>query len=252
VSSQENVGSTFLFYVSTRLASIPKVSSGLGSQIRPKFSRIESLEDQMRTAHLNVLLVEDNLVNQKVLSKQLQKAGCIVSVAGNGVEALEFLTASVYWRGGSKKRDTPNEADTCTAPPPELNLIHDLDIVLMDIEMPVMDGLTCARLIRNQEQQGLLGPPSPTPLLSPQISSSPLSPIASFSEPNDMTTKKPRKVSTRLPILAVSANARSEQVEEALAAGMDDAIAKPFRIQELWPKMAGLVDRCKTEIKWFL
>jgi CheY-like chemotaxis protein len=47
----------------------------------------------------------------------------------------------------------------------------------------------------------------------------------------------------RLPIIAVSANARMEQMEQALAAGMDDAISKPFRIPELWPKLRGLIPR---------
>jgi CheY-like chemotaxis protein len=69
----------------------------------------------------------------------------------------------------------------------------------MDIEMPVMDGLTCARRIRELQHSGeILG---------------------------------------HIPILAVSANARSEQVRQALDAGMDDAIAKPFRIPELVPKL---------------
>jgi CheY-like chemotaxis protein len=43
--------------------------------------------------------------------------------------------------------------------------------------------------------------------------------------------------------MAVSANARMEQVNEALAAGMDDAISKPFRIPELWPKLCGLIPK---------
>jgi CheY-like chemotaxis protein len=47
----------------------------------------------------------------------------------------------------------------------------------------------------------------------------------------------------RIPILAVSANARAEQVEHCLAAGMDDSISKPFRVPELWPKILRLVKR---------
>jgi CheY-like chemotaxis protein len=43
--------------------------------------------------------------------------------------------------------------------------------------------------------------------------------------------------------MAVSANARIEQVKQALEAGMDDAISKPFRIPELWPKLLGLIPR---------
>ena len=55
--------------------------------------------------------------------------------------------------------------------------------------------------------------------------------------------ERAEKQSLRLPILAVSANARMEQIEQSLASGMDDAISKPFRIPELWPKIRGLVKR---------
>jgi len=130
------------------------------------------------------LIVEDNLVNQKVLSTQLKKLGCTVYVAGHGGEALAFLQKTTYWRGQES-----------TGFP--------LSIVLMDIEMPIMDGLTCARSIRRLQREG--------------------------------------EIVGHVPIVAVSANARSEQIDEAKAAGMDDAISKPFRIPELMPKMERLV-----------
>jgi CheY-like chemotaxis protein len=69
----------------------------------------------------------------------------------------------------------------------------------MDIEMPTMDGLTCARRIRALEESG--------------------------------------EIKGHVPLLAVSANARSEQVRLALEAGMDDSIAKPFRIPEVLAKI---------------
>lgn len=65
----------------------------------------------------------------------------------------------------------------------------------MDVEMPVMDGMTCAREIRALQEKG--------------------------------------HVTGHVPIIAVSANARREQIEQAKGAGMDDAISKPFRIPEL-------------------
>lgn len=68
--------------------------------------------------------------------------------------------------------------------------------------MPVMDGLTCARRIREMQQR--------------------------------------KEIVAHVPLLAVSANARSEQVKKAKEAGMDDAIAKPFRIVELLPKIIKL------------
>jgi CheY-like chemotaxis protein len=108
----------------------------------------------------------------------------------------------------------------------------------MDIEMPIMDGLTCARLIRDYEHKGLLALPPPPSSLRKRLSACSISPIHSKS-PHE----GPDQHSLRLPILAVSANARIEQIEQSLAAGMDDAISKPFRIPELWPKIRGLVKR---------
>ena len=68
-----------------------------------------------------VLLVEDSLVNQRVLGGLLRKLACDVSTAGNGQEAIEKLCREEF------------------------------DVVLMDVQMPIMDGLTATRLIREQE-----------------------------------------------------------------------------------------------------
>ncbi len=115
-----------------------------------------------KASNYEVLLVEDNLVNQKVLGKQLKKVGCVVHVANHGGEALSFLKTSNLWRDNAKGQT--------------------LDIVLMDLEMPVMDGLTCARQIRELQSQGTL--------------------------------------TRHVPIIAVTANARKEQIEISMAAGM--------------------------------
>lgn len=85
-------------------------------------------------------------------------------LANHGGEALEKLRQSTYWTGldGSKQLE--------------------LGVVLMDQEMPVMDGLTCTRRIRELEKEG--------------------------------------KLTGHIPIIAVTANARAEQVQTALDAGM--------------------------------
>ena len=239
VSSDPDVGSTFAFYVSARKATPP---AGQSMKTRPGPQRTESTEQAMRKVKLNILIVEDNLVNQKVLKKQLAKFGWNISVAGDGQQALDWLKGSVYWRGTPKNthdRTTEEEEKEYFAVPS----LHDVDIILMDIEMPVMDGLTCARRIREYEAQGLLAAPLRRQSgLNRQITSS-VSPMSSFHELNVPRQCEPAQAPSRLPILAVSANARMEQVEQALAAGMSDAISKPFRIPELWPKISTLVKR---------
>lgn len=74
----------------------------------------------------------------------------------------------------------------------------------MDTEMPVMDGLTAAKKIREMQRQGQL--------------------------------------KGHVPVLSVSANARPEQTSMAIAAGMDDSISKPFRIADLLPKIDRLAE----------
>lgn len=116
-------------------------------------------------SYLKVLIVEDNLVNQKVLAKQLRNIGCNVSVANHGEEALVHLRKTKYWHANASNPEALG-----------------LSVILMDLEMPVMDGLTCTKRIRELESKGeLLG---------------------------------------HNPIIAVSANARSAHVESALEAGM--------------------------------
>lgn len=134
-------------------------------------------EDKKGNALINVLIVEDNLVNQRVLANQLKNIGMNVAVANHGVEALEYLRTTKYC--------IPNEGSAAKG----------LSLILMDWEMPVMDGLTCVREIRKLQSLGV--------------------------------------VRGHVPVVAVTANVRNEQVTEALEAGMDNVISKPFRIPEL-------------------
>ncbi|KAL4995042.1 CheY-like superfamily [Aspergillus recurvatus] len=74
---------------------------------------------------MHILVAEDNTVNQKVLTRLLQRLGCTSSVAKNGQEALDYLSAS-----------------PATHPRP--------DIILMDTAMPVMDGIEATNILRTQ------------------------------------------------------------------------------------------------------
>jgi PAS domain S-box-containing protein len=118
---------------------------------------------------LNVLLVEDNAVNRMLATALLGKAGHRVDVAEDGARALALLTAE-----------------------------HAYDVVLMDVQMPIMDGLEVTRAIRAHESAH----------------------------------------GGHLPIIAMTANAMVGDRERCLAAGMDDYVAKPIRVGELFDALA--------------
>lgn len=118
-----------------------------------------------------ILFVEDNIINQRVLSRKLKIAGYEVITANNGREALDA------W-----KRDS-------------------FDCILMDQEMPVMDGNSAAREIRALEQDN----------------------------------------GTHTPILGVTANVRQDQQADMLNAGMDAILHKPYKMKDLCDKIRDLI-----------
>jgi CheY-like chemotaxis protein len=112
---------------------------------------------------LRVLLVEDNPVNQKVAVTLLTKRGYQVTVANNGLEGLDAFSNGTF------------------------------DAVLMDVQMPVMNGWQATAAIRDREQGS----------------------------------------GSHLPIIAMTAHAMKEDIDRCEAAGMDGYVSKPFRIEEL-------------------
>ncbi|MBT3924053.1 MAG: response regulator [Nitrospina sp.] len=124
----------------------------------PEIVEIENLSTIRGT---RILLVEDNKINQQIGCEFLQLSGAIVSVAENGQEALDALK------------------------------LNEFDAILMDIQMPVMDGYRATREIRALPQY------------------------------------------KNLPILAMTANANTEDREKALACGMNEHIPKPVDMKKL-------------------
>jgi two-component system sensor histidine kinase/response regulator len=125
-------------------------------------------EIESRTlAPLHILLAEDNAVNQKVAINILQKRGHIVTLAANGLEAVTFASSKRF------------------------------DLILMDVQMPEMDGYEATAAIREMEQ----------------------------------TT------GSHIPIIALTAHAMKSDEDRSLASGMDDFMTKPIHLKELIQKV---------------
>ena len=122
--------------------------------------------------HFHILLAEDNIVNQELAVRMLARHGHTVVVANNGNEALAALDRERF------------------------------DLVLMDVQMPDMDGLETTQEIRKREAQG----------------------------------RQPR-----LPIIALTAHAMKGDRERCLAAGMDDYVSKPINVHRLFDAVESLV-----------
>jgi PAS domain S-box-containing protein len=120
---------------------------------------------------LRILLAEDNVVNQKLALRLLERLGYRADLAANGVEAIRAVERQPY------------------------------DVVFMDVQMPEMDGLEATRQICGRWSKG----------------------------------ERPR-------IIAMTANALAEDREACLAAGMDDYLAKPIRVEEL----VAALSRCEA------
>ena len=127
-----------------------------------------NLPEDIKTTALDILLVEDNPINQRLATMALTKKGHRISVAQHGEEALSMLNHGQF------------------------------DVVLMDIQMPVMDGIQATQLLRQREAESGSGP---------------------------------------MPIIAMTANAMVGDREECIAAGMNGYVSKPIQFPVLEAEM---------------
>ena len=137
IASRLNEGSEFGFYLTAERCEPPEGSGVVGltqSQISsPERTQIFDLWLEKAS----ILIVEDNLINQKVLRKHLLPLVRETHVVTNGVEAIDFLRQITSWRGNAASKTS-------------------VTAILLDIEMPVMGGLECIKEIRSLEQQNII------------------------------------------------------------------------------------------------
>ena len=158
VESHEGQGSTFTFTVRAgAVAEEPKALPRPVVEAGGASARVPSPDG------LEILVVEDNPVNRRFVRRLLEKRGHRVAVSVNGHEACEATAA------------------------------HEFDLVLMDVQMPAMDGLQATKAIRGREAER----------------------------------------GGHVPIVALTAHSSDEDRERCLASGMDDYLTKPLRIERL-------------------
>lgn len=150
-----------------RLGMLSALSDGriVTTTLRPTKPLTKIPNGTTDSRELNILLAEDNLINQKLAIALLEKEGHQVTVAADGQQAVDLFKQS---KG-------------------------DFDVVLMDVQMPIMDGFEATKTIRELEQF------------------------------NDQAT----------PIIALTAHAGAKDRDRCLAAGMDEYLAKPIRAKDL-------------------
>lgn len=160
--SEEGVGSTFevlLPLPRDRIAALGAIQA----------VEVEDFEAETKIENIRMLVAEDNPMNRRVVELLLAQSGVQITFAENGREAVEIFTTRTF------------------------------DLVLMDLQMPIMGGLAAMQAIREWERQN--GKP-------------------------------------RTPVLAVSANATDDHVHEAKEAGADDHVAKPIVRETLFEAIA--------------
>ncbi|PAU95562.1 hybrid sensor histidine kinase/response regulator [Aliifodinibius salipaludis] len=155
LESEEGKGSSFYFTVPLEKVAADKRTD---SDSQSEENQVESIGKSLR-----ILVAEDNKVNQMVTTKMLEKEGFVIDIVETGTEAIEYLEQNEY------------------------------DLILMDVQMPEMDGYEATKKIRTME----------------------------------------KRTNKHIPVIALTASAMEKDRELCLQAGMDDYIAKPVDKQDL-------------------
>ncbi|MCI5157997.1 MAG: PAS domain S-box protein, partial [Candidatus Electrothrix sp. AUS1_2] len=165
--------------------------------VGPEFREIQAAAEQEAALQgLRILVVDDNESNRFLAKAMFQKDHHQIVEAANGLEALQIL------------------------------LDHHFDVILMDVQMPVMDGLTVTKIIRACEQRKY-------------------QPTADYALPQEFTEAlQYRLTGGHMPVVALTAHGMKEDKERCLEAGMDGYAVKPFQTKEIYHafQQTGYVD----------
>jgi CheY-like chemotaxis protein/signal transduction histidine kinase len=152
------------------------LKKGIAGAYKPESDKepvqLLQVRQKIELKNANILLVEDNAINQKIIILSLKNVVKNIDIANNGKDALDKFGTTKY------------------------------DLILMDIQMPVINGIVATKKIRELEATS----------------------------------------NTQTPIIAITANALSGDKETCLAAGMNDYISKPFQVEVLIQKMKNLLE----------
>lgn len=169
VESEPDKGSTFTFSA--------VFGQGHEDEIKAQAKMNDYEQESLESIQgARILLVEDNEINQQVAQEILETAGFWIDIAEDGLQAVDAVAKGSY------------------------------ELVLMDIQMPVMDGYESTKIIRNNHQ---------------------------FKE---------------LPIIAMSASAMTQDLDQSRAVGMNDHVAKPIELQQLFTALLKWIKPGKREI----
>lgn len=171
VTSKEGLGTKFKVIIPVKLSE----SDANGDNQIPiceDSAKVETASAPINQKIKRLLLVEDYEANIVAMVYYLQSRGYSTLIAHNGEQAIELMEQQEF------------------------------DLVIMDVQMPVMDGITATKIIREKQQLGQL---------------------------------------PETPILGMTAHALKEDMQECLDAGMDDYISKPLKLSQLIKKMNGLM-----------
>ncbi len=209
ITCQSHVGkgSTFSFCVellpaTTQLATTQQIPHSPADEVQKSTDDMQQMVCTVK--NVNVLLVEDNPINQKVAVRMLTSFGCQVQVAENGLVALQMFERDIF------------------------------DIILMDVQMPILDGFQTTVRIRELEHERNLH-------RKKQHQQGEAEADEDEEEKNEEQENDERRSRKRIPIIALTASATREYQTKCLEKGMDYFLSKPLKKETLLRVLARVV-----------